>query len=198
MLRVVSASANPDKVAEIQAILDGLVDVLPRPQGLADVVEDAGTLHGNARLKARAVCRATGMAAMADDTGLFVEALDGEPGVDTAYYAGPHATYAENRAKLLDELTGESRRAAVFRTVAMVVWPDGSEVAVVGECPGVIASCESGGRGWGYDPLFVPDGCGGRTFAEMTDDEKNAVSHRGRAFAALVQALRDRATNPAG
>lgn len=198
MLRVVCASANPDKVAEIRAILDGVVEVLPRPEGLADVAEDAGTLHGNARLKADAVCRATGMAAMADDTGLFVEALDGAPGVDTAYYAGPQATYAENRAKLLHELTGESRRAAVFRTVAMVVWPDGSELAVVGECPGVIAGRESGGRGWGYDPLFVPNDGDGRTFAEMTDADKNIVSHRGRAFAALVEALHNRATDPAG
>ncbi len=193
-LQLVCASANPDKIAEISAILSDVVDLLPRPPDVPDVVEDAGTLLGNARLKAMAVCAATGMAAVADDTGLFVDALDGEPGVETAYFAGPDATYAENRAKMLAALNGVTltRRSAQFRTVALVVWPDGSELAAEGVCRGLIAEAESGGRGWGYDPLFIPDGGDGRTFAQMTEEEKHAMSHRGLAFAALLEALRNR------
>jgi len=124
--RLVSASANPHKVAEIAALLEGLVHLLPRPDGVPEVVEDAGSLEGNARLKASAICAATGLPAVSDDTGLFVDALDGEPGVDTAYYAGPNATYAENRAKLLRALEGVADRRARFRTVVMVVHPDGT------------------------------------------------------------------------
>ena len=189
--QLVSATANPHKVAEIAGILHGLVDLLPRPADVPDVVEDAGTLAGNARLKAAAICAATGMAAVADDTGLFVDALDGEPGVETAYYAGPQATYAENRAKLLQVLSATANRRAAFRTVVMVVWPDGRELQVEGVCAGTIASEERGDRGFGFDPLFVPDDGDGRTFSLMTDDEKNAVSHRGRAFQALVAALQE-------
>ena len=187
--RLVSASANPHKVEEIAAILDGLVELVPRPADVPDVVEDAGTLEGNARLKAAAICRATGEAAVSDDTGLFVDALGGDPGVETAYYAGPHATYAENRAKLLAALDGTADRRAVFRTVVMVVRPDGSELAVEGRCPGTIATEERGERGFGFDPLFIPDDGDGRTFSQMSDAEKNAISHRARAFHALVEAL---------
>lgn len=193
--RLVSATANPHKLVEIAQILDGVVDLLPRPADVPDVVEDAGTLEGNARLKAAAICAAAGLPAVSDDTGLFVDALDGEPGVDTAYYAGPNATYAENRAKLLHALDGVADRAAQFRTVVMVVWPDGSELAVEGVCEGRIADTEVGERGFGYDPVFIPTDGDGRTFSLMTDEEKNAVSHRGRAFAALVTALRERATS---
>ena len=121
--QLVCATANPHKVAEIAEILAGLVDLLPRPADVPDVVEDAGTLEGNARLKAAAVCAATGMPSVSDDTGLFVTALGGAPGVDTAYYAGPNATYAENRAKLLAALAGSADRSASFQTVVMVVWP---------------------------------------------------------------------------
>jgi XTP/dITP diphosphohydrolase len=191
MLTLMCASANPKKVTEIEALLDGVVHLLPRPDHIADVVEDAGTLIGNARLKATAIARATGMPAVADDTGLFIDALDGEPGVDTAYYAGPNATHAENRAKTLAELadTPQERRTAVFRTIALVVWPDGREVMTEGLCAGHIALAERGARGWGYDPLFVPDEPGGRTFAEMSDEEKNGLSHRGRAFRNLAVVL---------
>lgn len=195
--RLVCASANPDKVAEIAAILDGVVELLPRPREVPDVVEDAGSLEGNARLKATAICRATGLPAVADDTGLFVEALGGAPGVDTAYYAGPTATYAENRAKLLSEMHGAANRRARFRTVVMVVWPDGSELAVEGVCEGTIATQERGERGFGFDPVFVPDtDAVGEpntlTFSEMGEAAKHAVSHRGRAFTALPAALRSR------
>jgi len=187
--RLVSASANPHKVAEIAALLEGLVHLLPRPDGVPEVVEDAGSLEGNARLKASAICAATGLPAVSDDTGLFVDALDGMPGVDTAYYAGPNATYAENRAKLLSALHSVEDRQARFRTVVMVVRPDGTELVVEGVCEGRIADDERGERGFGFDPVFVPDDGDGRTFSEMTEAEKNSMSHRGRAFAALVRAL---------
>ena len=192
--QLVSATANPHKLAEIAGILDGLVELLPRPAHVADVVEDAGTLEGNARLKAAAICAATGLPAVSDDTGLFVDALGGEPGVETAYYAGPNATYAENRAKLLQVLASVADRRASFRTIVMVVWPDGRELCVEGVCAGTIATEERGDRGFGFDPLFVPDDGDGRTFSLMTDAEKNAISHRGRAFVALVQALREQVT----
>jgi len=193
--RLVSATANPHKLVEIAQILDGVVELLPRPAEVPDVVEDAGTLEGNARLKAAAICAAAGLPAVSDDTGLFVDALDGEPGVETAYYAGPEATYAENRAKLLQALDGVVDRSARFRTVVMVVWPDGSELSVEGVCEGRIAVAEEGERGFGYDPVFIPADSDGRTFSLMADEEKNAISHRGRAFAALVAALRERATS---
>jgi XTP/dITP diphosphohydrolase len=187
---LVSASANPHKVAEIASILDGLVVLVARPSDVPEVVEDAGTLQGNARLKAAAVCAATGQVSVSDDTGLFVDALGGEPGVETAYYAGPNATYAENRAKMLVALDGVTDRRCRFRTVVMVVRPDGTELVVEGVCEGRIATEERGDRGFGFDPLFIPDDGDGRTFSEMSEAEKNAISHRGRAFAALVEALR--------
>ncbi|MGB8861910.1 MAG: RdgB/HAM1 family non-canonical purine NTP pyrophosphatase [Ilumatobacteraceae bacterium] len=192
--RLVSATANPHKLAEIAGILDGLVELLPRPAEVPEVVEDAGTLEGNARLKAAAICAATGLPAVSDDTGLFVDSLGGEPGVETAYYAGPQATYAENRAKLLSMMAGMADRRASFRTVVMVVYPDGSELSVEGVCAGAIATAERGERGFGFDPLFIPDDGDGRTFSLMTDEEKNEISHRGRAFVALMGALREQAT----
>ena len=163
--------------------------LLPRPADVEDVVEDADTLEGNARLKARAIAAATGMPAVADDTGLEVAALGGRPGVFTARYAGEHATYADNRARLLAELDGVEDRRARFRTVAAVVWPDGREVLAEGVSDGTIASSERGGRGFGYDAVFVPSDGDGLTFAEMGEDAKHAVSHRGRAFRALLDEL---------
>ena len=188
---LVCASANPDKVAEIAAILGDAVELLSRPADVPDVVEDADTLEGNARLKASAICAATGLAAVADDTGLEVVALGGAPGVYAARYAGEGCTYADNRRKLLGELAGTSDRRARFRTVALVRWPDGSELAVDGVVEGHIALEAIGDKGFGYDPVFVPDDPGDRTFAEMTSAEKHAVSHRGRAFRALARALAD-------
>jgi XTP/dITP diphosphohydrolase len=194
-LRLVLASANPDKVKEIVAVLSASlrVELLPRPGDVPEVVEDADTLLGNARLKARALAAATGMAAVADDTGLDVDALGGAPGVYSARYAGEDATYADNVAKLLHELaalpdSGGARRAS-FKTVALAAFPDGSEVWAEGVLPGSIATGAQGSNGFGYDPVFVPDGGDGRTFAEMQPEEKDAVSHRGRAFRALAEAL---------
>jgi XTP/dITP diphosphohydrolase len=189
VLALVCASANPDKVAEIERILDDAVTLLPRPGDVEDVVEDADTLEGNARLKAAAIAAATDLPAVADDTGLEVVALDGRPGVFTARYAGVGATYADNRSRLLAELDGVDDRRARFRTVAAVVWPDGRELLADGSCDGTIASSERGGRGFGYDPVFIPDDGDGRTFAEMDDAAKHALSHRGRAFRSLLERL---------
>jgi XTP/dITP diphosphohydrolase len=157
--RLVVASANPEKVAEIALVLDGLVDLEPRPLEVPDVVEDGDTLEANARLKAVAICTATGRAAVADDTGLEVDALGGAPGVHSARYAGEECDAGANMARLLAELDGVP-----------------------------IAEAPAGDAGFGYDPLFVPIEGDGRTFAEM-GDEKHAVSHRGRAFRDLARRL---------
>ncbi len=193
-MRLVLASANPDKVAEIAAILGDAVELGPRPVGLADVVEDGETLEDNARLKAVAVCEAAGVGAVADDTGLEVDALGGAPGVYTARFAGEHATYDDNVTKVLAELDGVdgADRSARFRTVALVRFPDASEVVAEGVVEGLISTEVRGERGFGYDPVFIPDDGDGRTFAEMTPEEKHAVSHRGRAFRALAEQLTDR------
>jgi XTP/dITP diphosphohydrolase len=188
-LQLVCASANPDKVIEIEAILEGVVDLLPRPPGVADVVEDADTLIGNARLKAAAICAAANLPAVSDDTGLFVDALGGAPGVYAARYAGPDATYADNRAKLLDALKSSDDRRASFVSAVVVMWPGGREIAVEGVCRGTIAAGELGDRGFGYDPIFVPDDGDGRSFSQMSDGEKNQISHRARALHALLKAL---------
>jgi XTP/dITP diphosphohydrolase len=186
---LVCASANPDKVAEIAALLAGAVVLVPRPASIADVVEDADTLVGNARLKAVAIVDAVGLPAVADDTGREVEALDGAPGVHTGRYAGPDCTYADNRNKLLGALAGVDDRRARFRSAALVRWPDGREVAVEGVCEGSISEAERGSGGWGYDSVFVPADGDGRTFAEMTEGDKRRLSSRGRAFRALLEAL---------
>ena len=186
---LVCATANPGKVAEIAGLLPEGWTLLPRPAAVGDVVEDAGTLVGNARLKARAILAASGTASVADDTGLEVAALNGAPGVETAVYAGEGCTDADNRGKLLRALSGAADRSARFVTVVLVAWSDGSETIVEGVCNGRIAETERGDRGFGFDPLFVPDDGDGRTFAQMTSEEKNAVSHRGRAFRALAAEL---------
>jgi XTP/dITP diphosphohydrolase len=165
-------------------LMGGIIDLLPRPAELPDVVEDADTLVGNARLKAIAVCDATGLPALADDTGLEVDALHGAPGVRTARFAGEHATDADNRQKMLAELDGKSRSCR-FRTIALLRFPDGREIVAEGVCEGMIAENEIGDRGFGYDPLFIAREGDGRTFAQMSVDEKHALSHRGKAFRAL-------------
>jgi len=195
-IELVVASANPDKAAEIAAILGSVpgLRLHPRPADVPDVEETGATLVENARLKAVALMEATGMAAVSDDTGLEIDALGGAPGVYSARYSGEHATYAENVSKVLAELdrvgaTSPAQRAATFRSVAFVAYPDGGEVWAEGTVAGVIAPRPTGGAGFGYDPVFVPDDCGGRTFAQMEAEEKHRVSHRGRAFRALAELL---------
>ena len=190
-VRLVLATANPDKAREISDALSGF-DLVPRPEDVPEVDETADTLEGNARLKAEALCEATGEAAVADDTGLEVVALDGRPGVYSSRFSGPNATYADNVAKLLRDLEGKDDRRARFRTVALARFPDGREVIAEGTVDGHIPVEARGNQGFGYDPVFVPDDGDGRTFAEMTLAEKQVVSHRGRAFRALAERL----TNP--
>jgi XTP/dITP diphosphohydrolase len=188
--RLVLATANPDKASEIASILGPDIELIARPPGVAEVDETGTTLTDNARLKARALCEATGLPAVADDTGLEVAALGGAPGVYSARYAGPDATYRDNVDKLLDALADvpADRRQARFVTVALVAFPDGTEVSALGSVDGVIATAPAGTGGFGYDPVFVPDGLE-RSFAEMTPSEKDACSHRGRAFRALAGLL---------
>ena len=185
--RFVLASANPHKVAEIRAILSAVgIELAPRPPDVPDVEETGATLEDNARLKARALCSATGLPAIADDTGLEVAALQGAPGVHSARYAGDAAIDSENVAKLLADLEGSTDRHARFVTVALAVWPDGRRAVARGVVEGEITTEPRGFGGFGCDPVFVPVEGDGRTFAEMTPDEKHAISHRGRAFRNLA------------
>jgi XTP/dITP diphosphohydrolase len=191
-LELVIASANPDKVVEILEIFAPLlgdrVSILPRPPELGEIDETGTTLAANAEIKARAICAATGRAAVADDTGLEVDALDGAPGVYSARYAGEHATYAENVDKLLGALDGITDRTARFRTAAVVCFPDGRMLSATGAAEGRILLAPSGELRFGYDPVFVPDG-EERSYAELTAPEKHAISHRGRAFRTLATLL---------
>ena len=161
--------------------------------GVCFPAETGDTLLANARLKALALCAATGLAALADDTGLEVDALGGAPGVFSARYAGPDATYADNVDHLLTVMASVRRnaRTARFRTVVVLARPDGSEAVAEGVVEGVIADAARGTSGFGYDPVFVPAGGGGRTFAEITLAEKQAISHRGRALRAMARQLRE-------
>lgn len=185
---VVVASKNPDKIAEIEAVL---AEIDPPVQLVAgqrwpDVDETEDTLEGNALLKAEAVAAATGHAAVADDTGLEVVALGGAPGVHTARYAGPDATYDDNVDKMLRELEGVKDRRATFRTAVALVTPDGGSLVVEGRLDGVITASRRGLGGFGYDPIFEVEG---RTLAEIPTAEKNRISHRARALHALADAL---------
>ena len=192
-LEFVLATANAHKAVEIRAVLAEVgMDVIARPVGVPDVDETSDTLEGNALLKARAVCDATGRPAIGDDTGLFVSALNGDPGVCSARYAGPAAIDSDNVRKLLSALSevDDADRAARFRTVIAVAYPDGSAVTVEGVLDGWIVEEARGERGFGYDPVFASAELGGRTLAEVSAEEKNAISHRARALAALAERLR--------
>lgn len=191
MSRYVLATANPDKAREMRAILAPLgVELLNRPSDAPDVEETEETLEGNALLKARALVTATGLAAIADDTGLFVDALDGRPGVRSARYAGERASYEQNVTKLLGELNDVAEpRTARFCTVIAVASADGASFSVSGLLEGVITRVPIGDDGFGYDPVFAPLDAHGRTLAQLTPEEKNEQSHRARALRALVEEL---------
>ena len=181
--KLVIASANPDKVAEIAIVLEGLAVLIPRPEGMPDVIEDGDDLEDNARLKAVAVCEFAGKPSVADDTGLEIDSLNGAPGVYSARFAGADATYQQNVEKVLTDLDGVQmgQRTARFKTVAIVRYPDGRELVANGTVEGHIAQNPSGEEGFGYDPIFVPVEGDGSTFAQM-GEEKHRFSHRGRAF----------------
>ena len=190
MTEVVVATKNPDKIPEIEAVLKMLLPGLVVVRGLEwpDVDETGATLEENALLKARAAAGATGYSAIGDDTGLEVESLDGAPGIRTARFAGPSASYAENRAALLKALTGISNRDARFRTATAFVGAAGTEIVASAALAGVITCRERGEGGFGYDSVFE---VGGVTLAEMGVEAKNRISHRARALATLAEALRD-------
>ena len=177
------ASGNRHKIEELRQLLEPLGYKLTSTLDLADapeVEEDQSTLEGNALKKARFWHSKTGLPAIADDTGLEVDALNGRPGVYSARYAGENATDSDNVDKLLKELSGESNRLARFRTVVAFVNGD-EEHHFEGVCEGEIISERMGDKGFGYDPVFLPKGYG-RTFAELASEEKNEISHRGRAL----------------
>lgn len=194
----VLATTNPNKAREIREILAsyGLdAELRDRPRDAPDVEETEVTLLGNARLKAAALVKDTGMAAIAEDTGIEVAALGGAPGVRSARYAGEPPDEQANVDKVLAELAGRhgpAERRARFVTVAVAIWPDGREVSAEGAVEGWIAEERRGSGGFGYDPVFVPLELDGRTFGEIAEgssDAKHALSHRGRAFRALSEKL---------
>lgn len=184
-MKLLISSRNEHKIREIRAILGrpGLVllsvDDVP---GLPDVDEDGDTFAANALKKARELCRASGLWTIADDSGLEVDALGGAPGVHSARYAGVHGDDGANNAKLLGELEGAADRSAQFHSAIALVAPDGREWVAEGICRGRMIHEPRGTGGFGYDPLFVPDGFD-QTFAELGSDVKNRISHRARALA---------------
>ncbi|HEX8427764.1 RdgB/HAM1 family non-canonical purine NTP pyrophosphatase [Hymenobacter sp.] len=192
-MRLCFASNNTHKLDEIRPLLPPDTELL----SLAaigcheELPETQDTLVGNARQKALYVWEHYGVPCFADDTGLEVRALNGEPGVYSARYAGPQRLAADNVAKLLQELQGHADRSAQFRTVVALVLPDGTVHEFAGAVEGTITEAVSGNGGFGYDPIFRPKEGDGRTFAEMTTTEKNQISHRARAVAGLVQFLNE-------
>lgn len=188
--RLAIATKNADKRREMAQLLvaSGLVGEVVEGLDWPDVEETGSSLTENALLKASAVVEATGLPAIGDDTGLEVAALGGAPGVFSARFAGPDASYDDNVDFLLNQLDGVADRTARFRTVLALVLPDGSELVVEGMLAGSITTDRRGIQGFGYDPVFEVEG---RTLGEMSAGEKNAVSHRARAVEALILALSD-------
>lgn len=198
------ASGNAHKVAEFQALarasgLDVQVVSAKDAGGMPDVVEDTGTFPGNAGKKARALQARLPADSwvLADDSGLCVDALDGAPGVESAYYAGPQGDAAANLRKLVEVMlpVPAEKRGAHFICILVLAGPGGADYVFEGKMPGRLLLAPRGGQGFGYDPLFVPEGSS-LTFAEMSEAAKNAVSHRGRAWARLAEFLRLLVTPP--
>lgn len=202
---ICAASNNAGKLKELRRILERMGHEVKslRELGITLDPEETGTTFAeNARIKAEAFCRASGLPTVADDSGLCVDALHGAPGVYSARYAGHHGDDAANNAKLLAEMqhVPAGQRTARFVSAVCLILPDGRELLVEGECPGAVAFAETGTNGFGYDPLFVPDRVGlpdgttaentaRRSYAELADSEKDAISHRGRAMEKLETAL---------
>ena len=202
---VCAASNNAGKLKELRRILERMGHEVKslRELGITLDPEETGTTFAeNARIKAEAFCKASGLPTVADDSGLCVDALNGAPGVYSARYAGHHGDDAANNAKLLQEMqqVPAEQRTARFVSAVCFLMPDGRELLVEGECPGTVAFEEPGTNGFGYDPLFVPDRVGlpdgttventaRRSYAELADGEKDAISHRGVALAKLEKEL---------
>ncbi len=189
--RLVVATHNPGKAKELAAILENRFALVSAGElGLTEPDEVETTFSGNALLKARAAAQASGLIALADDSGLSVAALEGQPGIYSARWAGPTKDFAIAMAKVEERLeaTGSDDRAAWFTCALAVAWPDGPAVVVQGEVYGALTFPGRGTRGFGYDPIFLPEGHR-ETFGEMDPDAKDAMSHRARAFARLKAAL---------
>lgn len=190
-MKFVLASKNPNKLREMREILTGLdIEVISEAEAGVDVeVEETGsTFEENSLLKAKAVCKATGLPAIADDSGLCVTALGGGPGVYSARYGGAGLSDTERYQMVLDSMRGQLDRTAKFVCCVCCAFPDGGGIGARGECEGLIVHAPRGEDGFGYDPIFLVSG-GRKTFAQMTAEEKNAVSHRGKALTAFREKL---------
>lgn len=192
MQALLIATHNPDKLAEIRQILQDcpvrLLSMADFPR-LAPPLEDKDSIEGNAMKKAREISAATGLLCLADDTGLFIDALDGAPGVYAARFAGEGCSYQDNRIKALQMLEGKTERKAEFRTAMALAAPDGIIALQLGSVRGSIATEERGEAGFGYDSIFIVESLG-KTFGEISDAEKHAVSHRGKALEAMLPLIR--------
>ena len=194
-MKLVLATHNKDKITEIKALLQVLpINILTFQEFVRfpDVVEDMDTLEGNAEKKAREIFKITGMPALADDTGLFVDAINGEPGVFSSRYAGENVTYADNREKLLREMADipDGKRDAAFKTVIVLIMSKDEKYIVEGRCEGYIGVEEKGTNGFGYDSIFYLHDSG-KSFAELAVEEKNKISHRGRALQKITKVLEE-------
>ncbi|MGC9151017.1 MAG: RdgB/HAM1 family non-canonical purine NTP pyrophosphatase [Microbacter sp.] len=188
-MELIFASNNKHKVEEVRSLINGVHNIISlKDLGITEEIpETASTLEGNALIKARYVYRLTGKNCFSDDTGLEVEAINNEPGVLSARYAGEGKDMHANRAKLLSKMEGITHRNARFRTVVALIY-EGKEYLFEGSVTGIITESERGNDGFGYDPIFQPTGFN-KTFAELDLNTKNQISHRGQAFAKLLQFL---------
>ena len=193
-MRIIFATANPGKLREAAEVLgEGYEIISPATLGITeDIPETGSTLQENSLQKARYLFERTGLPCFADDTGLEVDALGGAPGIYSARYAGPEHDSNANMDKLLTELIRIEDREARFHTVVTLILADGQPRFFEGVCEGAIAPRKAGCGGFGYDPVFLPDAYPGRTLAEVSEEEKNAVSHRGRALRAMADWLKTR------
>lgn len=197
MITMIAASSNAHKIKEIQSIMSkfGVKVVSRKEAGVPEfeIEEDGETFEENSLKKAEAIMKATGKLTVADDSGLMVDYLGGAPGVYSARFAGEECDDAKNNEKLLKHLEGLSAedRKAKFVSVITLMFPDGNTIVARGECPGRIIETPTGENGFGYDPLFVPDGIS-KTFAQLSDEEKNSISHRARALEKLEEILTER------
>ena len=188
-MKFVLASHNKGKLKEMAAILGELgIEVASLPEGAPEPEENGATFEENARIKAKSAAAFTGLPAIADDSGLMVDALGGDPGVYSARYGGPGLDDTGRWQLLLKNMAGESNRACKFVSVICCAFPDGGEVMARGECPGTLAYAPKGEDGFGYDPIFFVPALK-KTFAELSPAEKNAISHRGNALTAFREKL---------
>ncbi len=190
-MKLLLATRNKDKIKEIKEILKDLnIEIISAYDfpGMPDVIEDKDTIEENAIKKAEECTAFSGMLTLADDTGLFVDALDGKPGVHAARFAGENCSYKDNRDKMLREMTGKTNRKAQFRTFVAFASPEGLIDTALGKVDGTITENEIGTGGFGYDPIFRADETG-KTFGEMSEKEKNKISHRGRAFRKVIPVI---------